>query len=98
MMGPNNPMCVKKFCWKMEFQGRGAGHIHGTLWCDLQKVKIDKNDTNISSLETAFKAMRQNEEFSLAQEESLIKFADWFTTWTLNVEKAAEHLKMKERK
>ena len=22
----------------MEFQGRGAGHIHGVAWCDIQKV------------------------------------------------------------
>ena len=22
----------------MEFQGRGAGHIHGVAWCDLKEV------------------------------------------------------------
>ena len=27
MMGHNNPMAIENFSDKMEFQGRGAGHI-----------------------------------------------------------------------
>ena len=37
-MGTNNPMEVENFSDKMEFQGRGAAHIHGVAWCNLQKV------------------------------------------------------------
>ena len=29
MLGHNNPMAIENFSDKMEFQGRGAGHIHG---------------------------------------------------------------------
>ena len=36
MMGTNNPLNIHKFSWRVEFQGRGAGHIHGTLWCHLK--------------------------------------------------------------
>ena len=25
----------------MEFQGRGAGHIHGVAWCDLVEIYED---------------------------------------------------------
>jgi hypothetical protein len=40
IMGTNNPMSVENFSDKMEFQGRGAAHIHGVAWCNLQKVSI----------------------------------------------------------
>ena len=38
LMGKNNPDCITYWSDKMEFQGRGAGHIHGVAWCDLKKV------------------------------------------------------------
>ena len=38
IMGTNNPMEVENFSDKMEFQGRGAAHIHGVPWCNLQKI------------------------------------------------------------
>ena len=34
MMGKNNPMRITYWSDKMEFQGRGAGHIHGVAWSD----------------------------------------------------------------
>ena len=37
-MGTNNPLAITNFCEKMEFQGRGAGHIHGVAWSNLTKV------------------------------------------------------------
>ena len=43
----NNPMCVKYWTTKVEFQGRGAGHNHGTIWVDVQKMEltfVDKNN------------------------------------------------------
>ena len=39
VMGPNNPMCGEHFTYKVEFQERGAGHVHGTLWLDLKKLE-----------------------------------------------------------
>ena len=41
MMGHNNPMNIENFSDKMEFQGRGAGHIHGSAWCNLRKISQD---------------------------------------------------------
>ena len=29
LMGVNSPMNIKRFSWKIEYQGRGAGHVHG---------------------------------------------------------------------
>ena len=97
MMGSNNPMCINKFSWKVEFQGRGAGHIHGTLWCNLTKIKLEDTQTDESGRETehlekAFKALRENKELTYEEEKSLTKFVDKFTTCTLNTEKTMEHL------
>ena len=51
----NNPMCVKYWTTKVEFQGRGAGHNHGTIWVDMKKMEftfIDKEGKweNLESL------------------------------------------------
>ena len=39
MMGKNNPMNVNYHTEKIEFQDRGAGHVHGTLWLNLHKIE-----------------------------------------------------------
>ena len=38
-MGDNNPMMVEYYTYKVEFQDRGAGHIHGTLWLKLEMIE-----------------------------------------------------------
>ena len=38
LLGINNPMNIRRFSWKCEFQARGAGHIHGVGWVDLKKA------------------------------------------------------------
>ena len=32
-------MNVGNYSYKAEFQDRGAGHVHGTLWVDLSKIE-----------------------------------------------------------
>ena len=39
MMGKKNPMCVSYYTYKVEFQDRGAGHIHGTMWLRLDDLQ-----------------------------------------------------------
>ena len=38
-MGTNNPMFVNYHTEKVEYQDRGAGHIHGTLWLKLEMIE-----------------------------------------------------------
>ena len=42
-MGINNHLAITNFCDKMEFQGRGAGHIHGVAWSNLKFIGEEKN-------------------------------------------------------
>ena len=44
IMDKSNPMSVKHFSTKVEFQGRGASHNHGTLWVDLPKMEYNFED------------------------------------------------------
>ena len=39
MMGENNPLNINYYTYKVEFQDRGAGHIHGTLWLKLKTLE-----------------------------------------------------------
>ena len=40
---PFNPLSVKHYASKLEFQARGAGHNHGVLWLDIPRIerKVD---------------------------------------------------------
>ena len=37
---PSNPMSIEYYSAKLEFQGRGAGHHHGTLWVNMEKMEF----------------------------------------------------------
>ena len=39
VMNKGNPMSVQYYSFRVEFQQRGAGHIHGILWLDLAKLE-----------------------------------------------------------
>ena len=41
VLGPNNPMNCRYFSYRIEFQARGAGHVHGVLWLDLDANERD---------------------------------------------------------
>ena len=50
VMGKNNHMYVKYYTYKVEFQDRGAGHVHGTLWLGLKKIENLMRDCSNSKL------------------------------------------------
>ena len=103
----------------MEFQGQGAGHIHGVAWSDLQAVaklieeerkmniiisddKRDmtyyENDEEKSTLEDAYKSLRENKPLTKAAAEALIDFVDRSVTCTLNPDLVAKMIDPTKRK
>ena len=63
-MGKGNPMNVKYYTYKVEFQDRGAGHIHGTLWLNMEnieQIQLDTGERPFTKLTTAFQKFRKNE-------------------------------------
>ena len=39
-------MNVDKYSYKVEFQDRGAGHVHGTLWVNLHEIELMRRLVN----------------------------------------------------
>ena len=37
MMNKESPLSVKYYSYRVEFQLRGAAHIHGTIWVDFER-------------------------------------------------------------
>ena len=47
IMAKDNPMNVNMFNYRIEFQGRGAPHIHGVLWIDFESTFTNDLDNNM---------------------------------------------------
>ena len=102
VMGDNNPMMVEYFTYKVEFQERGAGHIHGTLWLKLDMIeRLIRNSNNelvlgdeeegdskkpFKGICSAFKKLKNMEDLSQSEKEALKNFIDQFTTVSTNEE------------
>ena len=52
-MNKDGDMCVKYFNYRVEFQVRGAGHIHGTLWIDWDELQKKEEEKVQQGKETA---------------------------------------------
>ena len=89
IFGANNPMNVKNLSYKVEFQGRGAGHIHGVLWADMLKIQKgqDSNGPEFKHLAEAFRKLRENEPLEDDECSDLEMYVDKFVTCALNPDK-----------
>ena len=97
VMHSSNPMAAKYYTYKVEFQARGAGHIHGTLWMDLEmleelirvngklvypKEKESSERRPLKGIKEAFNSLRNDETLTKKCMDVLISFADEFSTVT----------------
>jgi hypothetical protein len=100
MMGKNNPMCASYYTYKVEFQDRGAGHIHGTLWLRLDDLEdMHRGDDgelkrlvkgepkkmgHLRGLRAAFTKLRKNGKLNNDDKRALTRFIDEFTTVSIH--------------
>ena len=96
--GDKNPMLVENYTYKVEFQDRGAGHIHGTLWLKLEMMEwLIRNEKDelflpdkkqekgpLKGISSAFKKLKNNEILDDDEKEALVNFIDEFTTVSTN--------------
>ena len=71
-------MKTKHYQYRIEFQSRGAGHNHGTLWLDLPE--LDHDYPGISQI---FRNIKTNEPFDQPQIRTMTKFIDNFISCSL---------------
>ena len=79
-------MNIKLFNYRVEFQARGAAHIHGVLWVDFEKEF--PNDLNDEILQSAFTKFRYDANLLSAEKVAVIKYINMFVTCTLDKEEA----------
>lgn len=87
LMGKNSPMCVKFYRWRIEFQLRGAAHIHGVLWLDLEKLShastID-GTYKYAQIQTAINNLQSATEMSDSEETDIVNMINEFVTCSRN--------------
>jgi hypothetical protein len=88
LMGKNNPMKIKYISYRVEFQGRGAAHIHGTLWLNIKEIEnsmtFQSEETPSGTLSEAFRKFRDDVKLTEAEKKAVAKFTDMFVTCSLN--------------
>ena len=91
VLNSSSPFCVLYYSYKVEFQERGAAHVHGVLWLNSRKleqvVNIDgrllanqDGPMPMKGLTAAFKKLKYNEKLDDKNIKSLIGFIDSFIT------------------
>ena len=85
IFGKNSPMKVKHISYRVEFQGRGAAHIHGTLWLDIKSIEKELSLGNQQvTLQDAFMKLRNDICLNESEKEAVAKFTDKFISCSLN--------------
>ena len=85
-------MCIQYYSYRIEFQDRGAGHVHGVLWCDWKAFCSNVNNQKefgdkLEFVEKAFKTLKDDSKILSSNEiEALLLFVDTFTTCSLDPE------------
>ena len=87
VMDEKSPMKTKFYHYRVEFQARGAGHIHGVLWVnldDLEKELDDEKKEKFKGLVNAMNKLKQSESLLEADKQVLATFVDNFVTCSLD--------------
>ena len=104
LMQKNNPMKIKMISYRVEFQGRGAAHIHGTLWLDLEEIeksdhfshKLSEHgiEKGLSHLSEAFRKFRDKAKLNETEKYAIAIFVDMFISCSLNSNTVGRKFKM----
>ena len=99
-------MKIKHLSYKVEFQGRGAGHIHGVLWSKISRFESNdvKKDSSIimperthkeeefEYLTSTFKKLKDNKTLSVWERADEEWFVDKFVTCSFNPDKLGKYV------
>ena len=79
IMGTNSPMNIQYYNYRVEFQLRGAGHIHGVLWCDMQQL-----NEQYQGIPDIFTKLKEDQKLVNNEELMLVQFIDNFISCSLD--------------
>ena len=99
VLNNKNPLSVKHYSYRVEFQERGAGHIHGTLWLDMNKLEnlvISENgclklkdekcakESPFKGIKVAFNKLKLREHLDKQDQRCLTSLIDSFSSVSLH--------------
>ena len=101
VMDKKSSLPVKYYTYKVEFQQRGAPHIHGVLWLDLDKLEQMNGDLKITddpgdskpfpSLKSAFQKLKSDEELNEEDLMSLENLVETFSSVCIDPREVGEY-------
>merc|ERR1711983_255410 len=77
-------MKAEYYHYRVEFQLRGAGHIHGVLWLDLPE--LEKSKKEYAGLQSIMAKLRNSCSLNQKERETLAHFVDDFVSCSLKEE------------
>ena len=88
MMNWDKMLKIKHLSYRVEFQGRGAAHIHGTIWANLKEIeklpKFQENGVGNEILSEAFKKLRDDIKLNEKEKKAIETLTDMFVSCSLN--------------
>ena len=88
VFGKNGPMKAQHYQYRIEFQSRGAGHVHGVLWLNLKEL-----DASFPGIKDIFRNIKKNEPFDDEQMVTIRRFIDTFISCSLQDETVSHIVK-----
>ena len=88
IMPESSPMCTNFYHYRVEFQMRGAGHIHGVLWVNLPKL-----EEKFPGLQMVISKLKNSSTLTEKEKEVASNFVDAFVTCSLDIEALTDTVK-----
>ena len=85
IMDESSPMKAQYYHYRVEFQMRGAGHVHGVIWVDLPEL-----EKKFPGLQTIMTKLRTSERLNKAERDITAKFVDAFVTCSLEIKEVSK--------
>ena len=105
VMGKNKSMNVQFYTFKVEFQERGAGHIHGTIWLNLENLEnlvringklsnpsghSEESNRPLKGIKKVFEKLKNNQPLTIQDSDCLVTFIDEFVTVSTDEKKVGK--------
>ena len=81
----SSPMKVQFYHYRVEFQLRGAGHVHGVLWLDLKEL-----EPSFPGIQSIMTKLRVSAKLDERDKDVMQNFIDTFVTCSLDEEGVAD--------
>ena len=81
VMDKSSPMKTQFYNYRVEFQMRGAAHIHGVLWVDLSQL-----ENRFPNIQEAFNILKEKKYLTDRKHETLVNFIDSYISVSLNTD------------